>query len=36
MTHQRRGYGWFLYPGFLVLVIFFGSMFVWNIGISFL
>ncbi|NBX22918.1 MAG: sugar ABC transporter permease [Microbacteriaceae bacterium] len=36
MSQQRRGYGWFLYPGFIVLVVFFGTMFVWNIGISFL
>ena len=35
-SHRQRGYGWFLYPGFAVLVMFFGAMFTWNIGISFL
>jgi raffinose/stachyose/melibiose transport system permease protein len=35
-AHRQRGYGWFLFPGFTVLVLFFGTMFVWNVGISFL
>lgn len=33
---MNRGWGWFLYPGFTVLVVFFFSMFLWNVGLSFL
>ena len=37
-TRRRasRGYGWYLYPSFIVLAGFFASMFFWNVGISFL
>lgn len=31
---RSRGYGWFLYPGLGVLVVFFFGMFLWNVGIS--
>ncbi|MEY4532773.1 MAG: hypothetical protein RI926_542 [Actinomycetota bacterium] len=35
-THRTRGYGWFLYPGLAVLVVFFFGMFFWNVGIGLL
>lgn len=37
-TRRRasRGYGWYLYPSFIVLTGFFAAMFFWNVGISFL
>jgi raffinose/stachyose/melibiose transport system permease protein len=35
-SHRTRGYGWFLYPGLTVLVVFFFGMFSWNVGISLL
>ena len=35
-SHRTRGYGWFLYPGFIVLVVFFFGMLFWNMGISLL
>lgn len=40
MPETRRrasaGYGWFLYPSFVVLAGFFAAMFIWNVGISLL
>jgi raffinose/stachyose/melibiose transport system permease protein len=35
-SHRTRGYGWFLYPGLGVLVVFFFGMFFWNVGIGLL
>ena len=36
VARRQKGYGWFLYPGLGVLVVFFFGMFFWNVGISFL
>lgn len=36
VAQRQRGYGWFLYPGVAVLVLFFFGMFFWNVGISLL
>lgn len=36
VARRQKGYGWFLYPGLAVLVVFFFGMFFWNVGIGLL
>lgn len=36
VVKRQQGYGWFLYPGLGVLVVFFFGMFFWNVGIGLL
>jgi raffinose/stachyose/melibiose transport system permease protein len=36
VARRQRGFGWFLYPGLTVLVVFFFGMFFWNVGIGML